>query len=96
MDGGQPQPLPGIQPNHFVAGWSEDGRIIYLAASDTIPLSILRYDRERDTTEPFLQLMPPSPAGLINIGPVMINPSGTAYLYSYRSYLSTLYLGEGF
>ena len=96
LDGGQPQPLPGIQPNHLVVGWSEDGRILYLAERDTFPLSILRYDRERETIEPFLQLMPPSPAGLIDIGPAYINPSGTAYLYSYRRYLSTLYLGEGF
>jgi hypothetical protein len=96
LDGGDPQPLPGIQPHHLVAGWSEDGRILYLAERDTFPLSILRYDRERETIEPFLQLTPPSPAGLIDIGPVYINPSGTAYLYSYRRYLSTLYLGDRF
>ena len=61
---------------------------------DTVPLSILRYDRERNTIEPFLELVPLSAAGLIDIGPVIINPSGTAYLYSFRRYVSTLYLGE--
>jgi len=96
LDGGEPQPLPGIPPNHVISGWSEDGRILYLMERDTVPLSILRYDRERNTSEPFLELMPPSAAGLIDIGPVFINPSGTAYLYSYRIYLSTLYLGDGF
>ncbi len=94
LDGGQPQPLPGIQPDHYIAGWSEDGRFIYLGVRETLPHSVLRYDRERGTVEPFLELMPSSPAGLIDIGPALVNPSGTAYLYSYRRGLSTLYLGE--
>jgi WD40 repeat protein len=95
IDGGDPLPLPNVSPNQFIVGWSEDGRFLYLAAPG-IPLSVYRYDRETGTSEPFLTLMPSSPAGLVDIGPVMINPSGTAYLYSYRRYLSTLYLGEGF
>jgi len=95
LDGGDLQPIPGLTPNNFIVGWSIDSRIFYVGTAGQIPQIIERYDRETGAREPFLELMPSSPAGLINIGPVMIAPDGDAYLYSYRRYLSTLYLGEG-
>jgi Tol biopolymer transport system component len=95
IDGGEPMHLPDSHQSAFIAGWSKDGRFLYMARNG-IPTVITRFDRETGATEPYLELSPPSRAGLVDIGPVSVNPAGTAYLYSYRRYLSTLYLGEGF
>jgi hypothetical protein len=56
----------------------------------------VRFDIETGDVEPMFQLMPAETAGLLDIGPVEITPDGTAYIYTYRRYLSTLYLAEGF
>ncbi len=95
LDGGDLQPIPGLVVGDFIAGWSRDSQILYVGTGGQMPQIIERYNRETGAREPFLELMPSSPSGLINIGPVIITPDGNAYLYSYRRYLSTLYLGEG-
>jgi hypothetical protein len=96
LNGDEPRTLDGIGPRQIVAGWSDDGRELYLAEAGRLPAPVVRYDLESGRTEPFLELMPVEPAGLIDIGPVSVTPTGDAYLYSYRRHLSTLYLGEGY
>jgi hypothetical protein len=39
--------------------------------------------------------MPPDPAGVEYVGPVLPTPDGKAYVYGYRRLLSDLYLVEG-
>ncbi len=95
LDGGEPQPIPGLVATDNVVGWSLDGRTLYVGRRGQVPMMIERLNLDTGKREPFLELMPSSPAGLINIGPVAVTPDGRAYLYSFRRYLSTLYLGEG-
>jgi hypothetical protein len=97
LDGGEPKTL-ALGPEMFTAGWSRDGRWLYLGEWGKIPLPVVRYDVERDTgeTEPMWEIMPSESAGLIDIGPVAVNPDADAYAYSYRRDLSILYLAQGF
>ena len=95
LDGGDPLPIPGLTGGDAVVGWSKDGGTFYIGKQGQVPAIIERLDRNTGKREPFLELMPSSPAGLVDIRPVMITPDGKAYMYSFRRYLSTLYLGEG-
>ena len=58
----------------------------------------MRYDVKRDSGEIELmwEVMPAESAGLIDIGPLLVNPDADAYAYSYRRDLSILYLAHGF
>jgi hypothetical protein len=38
------------------------------------------------------ELVPPDPAGILAIGPILITPDGKSYVYSYRRTLEDLYL----
>jgi hypothetical protein len=95
LDGGDPRLIPGLNAGDRVVGWSTDGDTFYIARLGQVPTVVERYNRKTGKREPYLELMPSSAAGLVDIGPVMITPDGSAYLYSFRRYLSTLYLGEG-
>jgi Tol biopolymer transport system component len=96
LDQSEPTALPEIGPNWIPAGWSDDGRTLYMIEPGTIPLPVVRFDIETGEIQPMLQLMPAESAGLLDVGPVQITPDGSAYIYTYRRYLSTLYLAEGF
>jgi hypothetical protein len=41
------------------------------------------------------QLMPPDPAGVEYVGPILPTPDGKAYVYGYRRMLSDLYVVDG-
>jgi hypothetical protein len=97
LDGGEPKTL-AVGPEMVTVGWSRDGRWLYLGEWGKMPFPVVRYDVERDTgeTEPMWELMPAESAGLIDIGPLFVNPDADAYAYSYRRDLSILYLAHGF
>jgi len=52
---------------------------------------------EKDTGQRTLwkQLMPPDPAGVEYVGPILPTPDGKAYVYGYRRMLSDLYVVDG-
>ncbi len=41
------------------------------------------------------QLMPPDPAGIAPLDPILITPDGESYVYGFNRTLSDLYLVEG-
>jgi hypothetical protein len=41
-------------------------------------------------------ILPPDPAGILGLWPILITPDGKSYAYSYRRILGDLYLAEGF
>jgi hypothetical protein len=97
LAGGEPRTL-ALGPSMVAVGWSRDGRWLYVAEWGKMPMPLSRYDVGRDSgeTEPMWELMPAESAGLIDIGPVLVNPDADAYAYSYRRDLSILYLATGF
>lgn len=42
-----------------------------------------------------MQLLPSDPAGVNNIGPIVLTPDGKSYVYGYHRTLTDLYLVEG-
>jgi hypothetical protein len=41
------------------------------------------------------EFRPPDPAGVLQVGPVVVAPDGVTYVYSYRRSLGELYLVTG-
>ena len=41
------------------------------------------------------ELRPPDPSGVEQVGPIVIAPNETSYVYSYRRALGELYLATG-
>jgi hypothetical protein len=46
-------------------------------------------------TEVVASLMPPDPAGIVQVSPVAVTPDGEAYVYGFIRRLSTLFIVDG-
>jgi Tol biopolymer transport system component len=92
---GEPRPIPGLQVGEAPVAWSADGRALYIYRGGELPAKVYRLDIASGKRTLWRQLMPPDPAGVEYVGPILPSPDGTAYAYGYRRLLSDLYLVEG-
>src|SRR5271170_2767998 len=92
---GEAKPIPGLLPGEAPVGWSADGRSLYIYRGGELPAKIYRLDIASGNRTLWKQLMPPDPAGVEYVGPILPSSDGTAYAYGYRRLLSDLYLVEG-
>src|ERR1700733_10440399 len=92
---GDPRPIPGLLPGEAPVAWSADGRSLYIYRGGELPAKIFRLDISSGSRTLWKQLMPPDPAGVEYVGPILPSPDGSAYAYGYRRLLSDLYLVEG-
>jgi serine/threonine protein kinase/Tol biopolymer transport system component len=95
LDGGEPKPIPGYDEGEFPMRWSPDGRMLYVYRRAELPPRVFRLDISTGRRELVKELMPPDPAGIYSIFPVLITPDGKYYAYTYRSLLADLYLATG-
>ena len=89
--GGTPRPLPGSTPDEHPTGWTADGRSIYVAGAG-MPARVEVCDVATGRRMFWKDVVPPDPAGILAIGPILITPDGKSYVYSYRRTLEDLYL----
>jgi hypothetical protein len=68
---------------------------LYIYRGGELPAKIYRLDIASGSRTLWKQLMPPDPAGVEYVGPILPAPDGVAYAYGYRRLLSDLYLVEG-
>jgi eukaryotic-like serine/threonine-protein kinase len=92
---GDPRPIKGMQPGEVPVEWTADGRALYIYRGGELPAKLYRLEIESGNRTLWKQLMPPDPAGVEFIGPVLPTPDGKSYVYGYRRLLSDLYLVEG-
>jgi serine/threonine protein kinase/Tol biopolymer transport system component len=92
---GEPKLIPGLLAGEAPVAWSADGRSLYIYRGGELPAKIYRLDIISGSRTLWKQLMPPDPAGVEYVGPILPAPDGTAYAYGYRRLLSDLYLVEG-
>jgi eukaryotic-like serine/threonine-protein kinase len=92
LDGGEPTILDVEgQPIR----WSADGRSLYTATLTTAPAVLRRVQIATGETEVVASLMPPDPAGIVQVSPVAVTPDGEAYVYGFIRRLSTLFIVDG-
>jgi Tol biopolymer transport system component len=92
---GDPKPIAGLLAGETPVAWSADGSSLYVYRGGELPAKVNRLEIASGRRTLWKQLMPPDPAGVEYVGPILPTPDGKAYAYGYRRLLSDLYLVEG-
>jgi Tol biopolymer transport system component len=92
---GEPRPVPGVAAEDVALRWTADGRSIYVFRQSAPPGKIEVLDVATGRREPWKEFRPPDPAGILQVGPAVIAPDGSSYVYSYRRLLDELYVVTG-
>ncbi|HET7451795.1 MAG TPA: WD40 repeat domain-containing protein, partial [Thermoanaerobaculia bacterium] len=95
IDGGAPRPINGIERGDYPAGWSADGKSIWIYRRGENPSRVFRIDLADGKRTLWKEISPPDPGGITGMAPVIVAPNGDSYLYGATRILSTLYLVEG-
>jgi eukaryotic-like serine/threonine-protein kinase len=95
VDGGQPRPVPGIDPEDMPLRWTADGRSLYVMRFSALPGVIDVVDVATGARRPWKTFQPVDPSGVEQAGPAMISPDGATYAYSFRRVLGDLFLATG-
>jgi Tol biopolymer transport system component len=95
ISGGEPRSIPGFAPGELPITWTTDSRSLYVYRSGELPARVYRLEVESGRRTLWKQLMPSDSAGVNHIGPVLLTPDGTSYVYGYHRTLSDLYLVDG-
>ena len=93
--GGPPRTVAASEPGDRPAGWTPDGRVLWVFRRGEIPASVYRLDLMRNTRELWKTLLSRDSVGVSSIGEFCITPTGHAYFYSYERVLSDLYIVTG-
>ena len=95
VEGGAPQPIPHLESEDVISGWSRDGRSLYIARTKEMPIRVYRFDPSTGGRELLKEVSPADPAGIISPNRIFMTPDGKGYVYSVRRILSNLYRVEG-
>ena len=95
LAGESPVPIPGSQPSERPAGWSVDGRGVYVYRRGGSTAPVYRVDPATGKRELWKTITAPDPAGITGIAPVIVVMDGKSYAYGVTRILSTLYLVDG-
>jgi hypothetical protein len=95
VSGGQPKPIPGFQTGEQPIEWSADGKSLYVYRPGEFPAKVSNLDLATGKRALWRSLAPADPAGVSQIGPIVMTPDGKSYIYGYHRVLSDLYLVEG-
>lgn len=95
LDGSEARPVSGLALEEGIAGWTPDGRGLFVWGPSRWPVRVERLDLATGRRELWREITPADPSGIRGIYPLVITPDGKCYAYSYTSILSDLYLAEG-
>ncbi len=95
VEPGEPHPVAGIEPNDIVLRWSSDGKGILVYRPSAPPLRVEIVDFKTGQRTLWKELRPPDPSGVEQVGPIVMAPDESSYVYSYRRLLEDLYLATG-
>jgi hypothetical protein len=98
--GGEARPVLGCVAGDLPIGWTRDDRALYVYRRGRTSVPIERVDITTGERTPWHTIRPADPAGINDIMPgdvmpVYITPDGQTYAYSYRRFLSDLYVVSG-
>ena len=96
LGGGETRPLTGVTADDIVAGWSDDGRSLFVHKRGTVPSRLERVDPATGRRELIRELAPPDRSGLLAAGDdVSLVNDARAYAYSYARNISRLVVVKG-
>ena len=95
LAGGESKSVPGFVAGEQPVEWSADGKSLYVYRPGEFPAQVSRIDLSNGKRSLWRSLAPADPAGVSQIGPIVMTPDGASYIYGYHRTLSDLYLVEG-
>ena len=93
VDGGEPEPIAGLEDNEYPMQWTEDGSLYVRKGG--VPARISRLDVATGQRTVWKEIAPADPAGIWSMMRVMLTRDGRSYAYGFSRSLSELYLVEG-
>ena len=95
--GGDPHPVPGIEPSEVPTGWSSDGAELFVIQRGEVPARVFRVNGRHGKARALEVHVEPADSGfkIDTIGRVNLSRDTKSYVYSYVRTLSDLYLVEG-
>ncbi len=95
VDGGEPRLIPGLSEDDEISRWTSDGMSLYVFRHGELPAKVVRLNLATGKREPWKEVLPSDPSGVVTITPILLTPDGKSYAYSYPRILSQLFLGTG-
>jgi hypothetical protein len=71
------------------------GHAVYVYQPGELPARVYRVELQTGQRTLWKQLMPSDPAGVENIGPILLTPDAKTCVFGYHRMLADLYLVEG-
>jgi eukaryotic-like serine/threonine-protein kinase len=93
--GGESSVIKGLNPGEQPIVWSADGHAVYVYQPGELPARVYRVELQTGQRTLWKQLMPSDPAGVENIGPILLTPDAKTCVFGYHRMLADLYLVEG-
>jgi eukaryotic-like serine/threonine-protein kinase len=92
LGGTQAAEVKGIDRGEFPVSWSSDGKSLFIAKTERLPVKIYRLEIASGKRELVQELSPRDPAGVFpDICTVYATPDGKSFVYSYFRLQSDLY-----
>ena len=95
LAGGNPRPIPGLEPGDVPIRWSVDERSLFVFRKTESTPKVYLIDLSTGQNQLWREIVPPDPAGIVNVWGVHVGPDDRSYYYSYTQNVSDLYLVEG-
>jgi Tol biopolymer transport system component len=93
--GGPPREVTAYTAGDWPAGWSEDGRFLYLLSAGSFPATVWKVDLASDKREKWQEIAPAEAAGAAGSFAFLISGDERSYAYNYSRSTSELYVVEG-
>jgi Tol biopolymer transport system component len=94
VEGGEPKPVPGVEGGETFAGWTADGKAVYVFRYSE-ELRIHRVDLETGARRLWKEALLPDAAGAQAPYSVVVARDAETWAAGYQSLLGELYLAEG-
>ncbi len=95
IDGGEPRPVSGLEAGYIPIQWSGDGSALYVFHLGELPTRIFRVEIASGKRQLVRELVPADRAGVVYIGPIVMNREASRFVYSDYQVFSVLYVTSG-
>jgi eukaryotic-like serine/threonine-protein kinase len=94
IDGGPPEPVPGLHPGELPIQWTPDGHGILVAHGGGLPWIVEKMDLATGRRTPALTIRAHEPAGL-RLSLIAVSPDARYYVHSFSRLLTDLFVVQG-
>ncbi len=98
IDGGDPRPVVGLDDDDIPYRWVGDGTSLYVTSTrreDVLPRRVYKLNLATGRKQYFKSFGPADLTGISSVSPPLFSRDSEAYAYTFRQFLSDLYVADG-